>query len=145
MATKASKVKRVTKTQPRAAQRFSGGSPLEREEQQILAAWLDAKGVLWFHPPNEGKRKAWIGAKMKAQGLKSGVPDVMIFEQWYDKESPIIDATGFGIAVELKRQCGGNASQAQYDWLMALRKRGWKAVLCYGADEAIEFLKRMLK
>jgi hypothetical protein len=137
------KVKRVTKTQQGAAQRFQA-YPLEREEQAVLAQYLDARGVLWFHPPNEGKRKAWIGAKMKTQGLKSGVPDVLIFERWYDKDAPTERATGFGLAIELKRQAGGNASQAQYDWLVALQRRGWKAVVCHGATEAITWLEKRL-
>ena len=53
----------------------------EGEEQRSLFVWATiAAGKypalnLLFHIPNEGKRSRWTGARMRSEGLKSGVPD----------------------------------------------------------------------
>ena len=55
--------------------------PTESEEQQILFRWAAMQCgkypelALMFHIPNEGKRSWMTGGRMKAEGLKSGVPD----------------------------------------------------------------------
>ncbi len=48
--------------------------------QQAVARYLDAcPGALWCHVPNEAKRGPKLAAMLKSQGLKAGVPDVLIF------------------------------------------------------------------
>lgn len=37
-----------------------------------------APGVIWFHPPNGEARSARTGAKLKAMGVKAGVPDLVV-------------------------------------------------------------------
>ncbi len=107
---------------------------------RILARWLDARGVLWLHPPNEGKRSIIAAALMKRDGLiHTGAPDVFIFEPWICGMG-----MGHGLAVELKRIKGGRTTAEQKQWLDALTQRGWATKVAKGADEAITWLQERL-
>ena len=102
----------------------------------MLAAWLDAIGVLWCHVPNGGVRNPVAGAHLKAQGMKAGVPDVLIFTVPTN-----LDARG--VAVELKRLKGGRATPTQKAWHGALRRVGWKVHVAHGALDAIDWLQAL--
>ena len=78
-----------------------------------------------------------VAKKLKAQGVKPGVPDVLIFD------SPPALPERRGVAIELKRRKGGRATGYQQDWLTALAERGWFTAVCRGAGEAIEELKQL--
>ena len=107
--------------------------PTEYEEQIKLAEYLDIKGYLWCHVPNGGNRDAKTGAKMKKQGVKPGVPDVLIF------------LPKSGIAIELKRSNGvpSDVRDTQKKWLTELESRDWLTKVAFGADDAIEWLKEL--
>lgn len=106
--------------------------PFEEVEQRTLAQFLDFKGFLWTHPPNEGKRNLVAGSRLKQAGMSKGCPDVLIFDP----------PTGYvGCAIELKRKQGGKLSKAQGDWLINLNKCGWLVTVAKGADEAIKFIR----
>ena len=99
----------------------------EEKEQMKLAAYLDGRKFLWCHVPNGGHRRKVVAASLKRQGVKSGVPDVLIF-------API------RAAIELKRKSGGSVSANQGKWLDALGNAGWETYVARGADKAIEWL-----
>ena len=99
----------------------------EEKEQMKLAAYLDGRKFLWCHVPNGGHRRKVVAASLKRQGVKSGVPDVLIF-------API------QAAIELKRKSGGSVSANQRKWLDALNDAGWETYIARGADKAIEWL-----
>jgi len=111
--------------------------PTEYEEQIKLAEYLDMKGYCWCHVPNGGNRDAKTGAKMKKQGVKPGVPDVLIFDDPCNNSN--------GIAIELKRSNGRllDVRESQKEWLKALEWRNWQTKIAFGADEAINFLKNL--
>ena len=119
--------------------------PSEAQEQKKLAEYLDAVGVLWCHVPNE-RSEAVQARRLSGQGVKAGVPDVLIFERVYAKPSDLIYV---GVAIELKRQRGpkggkpGKVSERQRDWIDDLCARGWAARVCWGADEAIDWLEAL--
>ena len=54
--------------------------PSEEHEQRALALWLDWHKILWCHVPNGGERSKAVAGKLKAAGVKAGVPDVLVFE-----------------------------------------------------------------
>lgn len=111
--------------------------PLERDEQRALTKYLNGMGVLWFHPVNEAKRSLRLAARLRAQGMKAGVPDVLIFTPCS------VDGHSYaGVAVELKRQKGGKVSDTQDTWLQNLRACGWLAFVALGADDAIARLSK---
>ena len=101
-----------------------------------MAAGARPELNLLYHIPNEGKRSVKTGARMKAEGLKKGVPDVCL---------PVARGGCHGLYIELKRQRGGTVSELQKEWITALTEQGYKAVVCRGADEAIKVIKEYLK
>ena len=112
-------------------------NPPEDAEQQVLAKWLDMHRINWFHPPNGGHRNVIVASKLKAQGVKRGVPDVMIVDP------PPAYPDNVGAAVELKRRKDGRVTPEQTHWLAILQERGWAVAVCRGASEAIEFLESL--
>ena len=99
----------------------------EEKEQMKLAAYLDGQKFLWCHVPNGGHRRKIVAASLKRQGVKSGVPDVLIF-------API------QAAIELKRKSGGSVSANQRKWLSALSNAGWDTFVAKGSQAAIDWL-----
>lgn len=53
--------------------------------QEACAAYLESlesEGKLTFnHPPHEGKRTPWNGAKLKKHGMRAGEPDLVIYHK----------------------------------------------------------------
>lgn len=88
-----------------------------------------------FSVPNGGDRHKIVAAKMKAEGQKSGVPDYILLYPAGDFH---------GLAIELKSMTG-YASREQKDWIERLRKFGYKAEVCRGADRAWEVVKEYLE
>jgi len=109
--------------------------PTEEQDQSALAKLLDMKNLCWFHPPNGGLRHVIVAEKLKAQGVKSGVPDVLIFDR------PPAFPGAIGVAIELKRSKGGTVSKEQKIWHEKLIKRGWIVRVCRGIDEALAAVK----
>ena len=116
--------------------------PTEEAEQRALVQWLDLHGILYTATAN-GARTSWSQArKLKATGVKAGVPDLLILDppkvshvgRWWAPHS---------VAIEMKRRKGGTVSKEQNMWINALKDRGWEAFVAHGADQAIEMLKAL--
>lgn len=103
--------------------------------QIAIANYLDSRKVLWCHPPNGGRRDRGTAIKLKRQGVKPGVPDVLIFEP---------KSIYHGLAIELKIP-GGIVSIHQATWLKALSDRKYKTSVCFSLDEAIDVINEYLK
>ena len=115
--------------------------PLEDAEQRIIFRWAAMETAahpelgLLYAIPNGGKRAIKTAIALKAQGVKSGVPDMCL---------PVARGGYHGLYIELKRQKGGVVSETQKSWITALAEQGYKAVVCRGADEAIRTIKEYL-
>ena len=118
---------------------------MRREDalQKAVARLLDSSGLVWNHSPNEGLRTPRQGAHAKAMGLKSGFPDVAIFD-------PITVGRGAtpensGLAIELKAiDANGKRpkpTQSQLEWHERLRGCGWRVEVCYSMDEVLSVLR----
>lgn len=115
----------------------------EDAEQKALFAWIALDGIKkhpdlkWlFHIPNGGSRHKAEAAKLKAMGVKSGVPDLCL---------PIKRGPYSGLYIELKRiklknKKGGGTSDNQDDWISFLQSQGYGAIVCYGWIEAKDTL-----
>ena len=90
---------------------------------------------LLYAIPNGGKRAIKTAIALKAQGVKSGVPDMCL---------PVARGGYHGLYIELKRQKGGVVSETQKSWITALNTQGYKAIICHGAEEAIEQIRGYL-
>ena len=115
--------------------------PTESNEQQTLFEWARRMEGRWpelkllYHIPNEGKRSARTGARMKEEGLRSGVPDICL---------PVARGGNHGLYIELKRRKNSRVTQDQLKWVERLAKEGYVAAICLGCDEAISLISRYL-
>lgn len=114
----------------------------ERDEQRDVAAYLDARGLLYSAIPLGGHKSRRMGANRRSQGAKPGVPDLLIFDV------PPARPRARGVAIELKRAnlrglAAGQPSDDQQRWLTALEARGWVTAVCYGAREAVRLLREL--
>lgn len=116
--------------------------PTEDQEQAALMAWAQMQTAarpelaLLHHIPNGGARNARTGARLKAQGVKKGVPDLCL---------PVPCGGYHGLYIELKRVSGGHVSAEQAEMLNALAAYGYKARICRGAEEAINTIRDYLR
>jgi len=101
----------------------------ESQHQQALFSWAKKYPELdvMFAIPNEGKRSGYTGAKHKAMGLKSGVPDIML---------PLSKQGYHGLFIELKKDDKQKISPNQKKWMEKLSINGYKAVACFSWEEA---------
>ena len=113
---------------------------LEDAEQAALFEWAAYKPTLrWLHAiPNGGNREPREALRLKRQGVKPGVSDIFL---------PVPSNGYHGLYIELKRRkLHGRASvtRQQSEFLTFANSNGYRAVICYGANEAIEEIERYL-
>lgn len=109
--------------------------PLEEQEQMRFVTWLRVNKIRHIHIANERMCSVVYKKKLKALGTYAGFPDLMIF---------LANRTLF---IEMKRSDKrlSRVSKEQSEWLefLNLLDEG-SAKVCYGADEAIDFVKENL-
>lgn len=119
---------------PRPARRFVAS---EHDEQVAFVAWfrLQFPKVLIFAIPNgaylsgtPGQRAAQM-ARLKAEGLMPGVPDLHVPE--------------WNLWIEFKRQSGGRVSPVQSDIIATLRDMGRPVIIARGCDDAVAQVKAL--
>lgn len=105
----------------------------EDNEQEAVIEYCELKHIVAVHIPNESKRSIAYGAKMKRIGLRKGFPDIFIQTARKDLH---------GLMIELKRDKKSRVSPEQLAWITYLNEQGYKAMVCYGANEAINEIER---
>jgi len=112
----------------------------EHDEQVELFAW--AKRNMHRYPalrllhaiPNGGHRHKGVAAKLKAEGVRAGVPDVCL---------PVPRGRYCGLYIEMK--VGRNTTtDKQAKWLERLADAGHMTAVCYSHVEASETIERYL-
>lgn len=104
----------------------------EHQEQVTLFRWVAL--VEPTHPemkrlyaiPNGGHRHKAVAARMKAEGVRRGVPDVCL---------PVARNGYHGLYIEMKTR-KGRLSPEQKQWADALQAQGYKFELCRSWQEA---------
>ena len=98
--------------------------PSEHLEQVRLVSWFRRSypSVRIFAIPNGGARSGLQGAKLKAEGVSPGVPDLFVPE--------------WSLWIELKREAGGTVSSAQKDWIAYLEGIGHRVIIGRGFEDA---------
>ena len=115
--------------------------PTEEAEQAAVFEWATLMQPqfpelsLLFHIPNGGWRAPATAAKLKAQGVKPGVPDLFL---------PVARGGFHGLWIEMKRRSGGKVSPNQRDWIMELTYQHYRAEVCQGAEEACDLIYKYL-
>jgi len=120
----------------------------EHGEQVAVIEWcaLMAKRkypmLKWIYAvPNGGDRHKAVASKLKAEGVKPGVPDLCLpfpyavkFEQCYP-----------GLYIEMKsKDTKGRLSKPQKEWLEYLDGVGYKVGVAWNAKEAIQIIEDYL-
>lgn len=121
--------------------------PKEDAECIDFHKWLEDRGVPHEHIPNESrssKRDAVIrGKKLKDMGVSKGYWD-------YDVYIPVLDLDGkVGayelVKVEMKRASKklSTVSKEQKDWGKIYEQAGIRGKICYGAEQAEEYIETL--
>lgn len=92
------------------------------QRSQPVLKWM-------IHVPNGGKRPMGEAGKLKAMGVKPGVPDLLI---------PKASGSWMGLAIELKSPVG-RLSDPQREWLAELAGEGYLCSVCrsFGEFESV--------
>jgi hypothetical protein len=114
----------------------------EHEEQVALFEWAAREEAnhpelaQLFAVPNGGKRHPAVAAQLKAEGTKAGVPDVLL---------DVARGKFHGLRIEMKRTDRSNGpTPEQKEWIARYRHYGYSAVVCYGAQDAINVITAYL-
>ena len=116
--------------------------PEESVEQINLFRWVEFQMGKWpelrmmYAIPNGGKRYKATAVRLKAEGVKAGVPDIAL---------PVPRGKYHGMYIEMKRLRGGRTSDAQEEWLKDLTAQGYHAVVCKGWVAASEEITRYMQ
>lgn len=115
--------------------------PTEDQEQITLMSWAHhvkfGNGRLsdyLFHIPNGGSRNLIEASKLKKMGVKAGVPDLQLI---------IPNGLIHGLWIELKSKAG-KLQPSQRLMMQRLEEQGYLCKVCFGADEAIQEIKKYL-
>jgi hypothetical protein len=108
-------------------------APSEHAEQAALIAWADGHagrlpelGMI-FAIPNGGARHIATARKLRAEGVRAGVPDLML---------AVARGAWHALFIELKRTRGGRVAPEQRQWHTALLAAGYDVRVCRGWMEA---------
>jgi len=113
----------------------------KHQVQLFLWAWVNRQKYpllqLMYAIPNGEKRSMSVGKRLKAEGVKPGVPDIFL---------PVARGGYHGLYIEMKRPKQGKARpgrmrKEQLDWVDSLTGQGYLAVVCYGWGPAADLLK----
>jgi hypothetical protein len=118
--------------------------PVDREglEQAALIKELElslpAVAALIYHVPNGGHRHKLVAVKLKGQGVKAGVPDLVL---------PMARGGYFGLYLEFKATAPNDAavSASQHAWIRRLNDQGYLAIVCRGHFDAMEQIRAYLR
>lgn len=121
----------------------SRAKPVDREglEQAALLKEIELRYPeafkLIYHVPNGGHRHKLVAIKLKGQGVKAGVPDLVL---------PMARGGHFGLYIEFKAMPPFDAavSASQDAYIQALIDQGYLAVVCRGHIDALECLRAYL-
>ena len=87
-----------------------------------------ARGLLWFHVPNGGRRSPAEAAIFAGLGVRAGVSDLILVHD------------GRPFALELKTE-RGRPSAAQMQFISEFRAAGGEALIVHGLNQALHTLE----
>jgi hypothetical protein len=117
---------------------------IDREGQEQAALMTELRirmpdiADLIFHVPNGGHRVKAVAAKLKAQGVKAGIPDLVL---------PMARGGFFGLYIEFKATPPNDAaiSSSQHERIRKLNAQGYLAVVCRGHFDTMEQIRAYLR
>ncbi len=116
------------------AQRKRWSDPLRSSESAIQEAIFEhyrhrrRPGAVMFHVPNGGLRPSHVGAKLRAQGVQPGAPDLVC----------CVDGRFYGLELKSER---GTISRSQREFGRHLEFAGGTYQIARGLDQALACLE----
>lgn len=119
--------------------------PSEHQIQCGVCAWWSRSHNFYGLPefalyavPNGSRRDAITGARLKAEGVRRGIPDLSL---------DVARNQFHGLRIELKRH-GNTTTPEQREVLSYLAREGYATAVCYSSQDAqekiIQYLRRVL-
>ena len=125
-------------------------SPSEHDEQAALFAWADLNQrkypalKLLFAIPNGGHRHIAVALKLKAEGVKAGVPDIFLpVSRFLSRKDRYYSY--HGLFIEMKRRKGGVVGPSQGEWVEKLKEQGYMCEVANGFEAAKKIIEDYLK
>lgn len=111
--------------------------PTEHDEQvnvmQRASYILSPEDYQLFHAiPNGGDRNIVVAKKLRAEGVRKGIPDLFL---------PVPRQGYHGLYIEMKRRKRARVSPEQEEIHRLLSEQGYAVYVCYGSDEALAVLE----
>ncbi|MGV8917811.1 MAG: VRR-NUC domain-containing protein [Pseudomonas sp.] len=118
--------------------------PVDREGQEQAALLIELNlrlpqvADLIYHVPNGGLRNKLVAIKLKGQGVKAGIPDLVL---------PMARGGYFGMYLEFKATPPNDApvSASQHARIRLLGEQGYLAIVCRGHFDAMEQIRAYLR
>jgi hypothetical protein len=113
----------------------------EGQEQAALLSEIELRYPqvfeLIYHVPNGGHRHKQVAMKLKQQGVKAGIPDLVL---------PMARGGFFGLYIEFKATVEpAPVSPSQAACIRRLNDQGYLAVVCRGHFDAMEQIRAYLR
>lgn len=105
----------------------------ESGNQQALLCWAQQNiakypELKWLAAiPNGGYRDIRTAGRLKAEGVKAGMPDLIL---------AVRRANFAALWIEMKKVKVGKVTKEQNEWINYLRSQGHGAIVCYGWEGA---------
>lgn len=105
----------------------------EHVEQREFVSWFRKTypAIRILAIPNGSQRSRTTGARLKAEGVVAGVPDLLV--------------PAWNLWIEMKRADGGAVSAVQKDWHRYLESIDHTVLVCAGFLQAKEKVEELLK
>lgn len=105
----------------------------EHVEQREFVSWFRKTypAIRILAIPNGSQRSRTTGARLKAEGVVAGVPDLLV--------------PAWNLWIEMKRADGGSVSTQQKDWHRYLESIDHTVLVCAGFLQAKEKVEELVK
>ena len=106
---------------------------VEHQIQVAIAQYLDLRRLCWWAVPNGGRRNIGTARKLKAEGVKSGIPDITL----------IYKGQFYGIEVKKPKTetPKGILSKVQKDRIAQIEDSGGVVGLAYSVADVEKLLE----
>ena len=125
--------------------------PDEHTEQKNVINWAELMSnrhpelKLIFAIPNGGNRNIVTAVRLKAEGVRAGVPDLFLpVPRPSFMGGKLAGRYQMGLWIEMKKRKGSTTSKEQHWWHEKLRDQGYRVEVCKGAEEAIKVISDYL-
>lgn len=106
---------------------------IEHKIQVSICQYLDLKNICYWAVPNGGRRNIGTARKLKAEGVKAGIPDLTV----------IHNGRYYGIEVKKPKTSTpkGRLSQSQLQAMAKINDSGGVVGLAYSVSDVIDLLE----